>query len=99
MSSLEFIESLVSSLAWPVAALVIVLMFRSELAGLFSSQMRRLKAGPVEVEWDRQLAEAEVDIDQPGVPRVSDGQPVGPIAEEFAQLARASPSAGACQAR
>ncbi len=91
----NFIRAL-ASLAWPVFALVVVLLFRSQITDLLSSGMRRFKAGPFEVEWDRQLSEAEAELDQPGVP--APPAAVGPLSEELAGVARAAPAAGVMEA-
>lgn len=98
MSTLEFVESLVQSLAWPVAVLVMVFMFRVQIARLLTSQMRRVKAGPIEVEWDRQLSEAQVELEQPGVASTDGTAPMGPISEELESVARVSPAAAVMEA-
>lgn len=67
MSALEFIGSLVDSLAWPVAIIVIVLILRSPLSGLLAGPVKRWKAGPsgVGVEyWEEQLSEARRDLEE-----------------------------------
>jgi hypothetical protein len=92
----NFIRAL-ASLAWPVFALVVVLLFRSQITDLISSGMRRFKAGPFEVEWDRQLSEAEAELDQPGVPPPP-AAGAGPLSEELAGVARAAPAAGVMEA-
>jgi hypothetical protein len=91
MSILQFIASLASSLSWPLAVLAIAILFRVKIAELLSGGITRLKAGPIEVEWDRTLSETRVELDQPGVLSLNtDGVP-GPISEELANLARISP--------
>lgn len=62
MDLLTFITKLVDSLAWPVVALVLGLVFRRKLITLIPT-LRRLKAGPVEAEFElaakQALANAE----------------------------------------
>lgn len=55
-----FFASVVGSLAWPLVVLLIVLLLRRQLIGLFDGPLSRLKLGPggVEAEWDRQLEAA-----------------------------------------
>lgn len=63
----EFITSLIGSLAWPTAVLVLAWMFRSSLGRLLSGDIKRWKAGPagVEVEyWEKTIAEARQDLAQ-----------------------------------
>jgi hypothetical protein len=96
VSKLEFISSLVRSLAWPMAFVAVALVFREQLRGLLSTAgLRRVKAGPLEVEWNRQISEAEVELEQSGVPSPSFG---GVISEELGPVANASPDAAVMEA-
>lgn len=56
MDTRQFIASLVSSLVWPTAVVVLVVLFRHRITELFQQLPRRVKAGPFEVEWDRTVA-------------------------------------------
>lgn len=58
----EFIASLVGSLAWPVAVVVLVALLRSQVGGLFAGTLQRLKVGPggAELEWARVERKAAV---------------------------------------
>jgi hypothetical protein len=51
----DLIASLVDSLAWPAAVVVLVVALRHQLGVLFEAPLQRLKLGPggVEAEWDR----------------------------------------------
>ncbi len=51
----DFIASLVDSLAWPAAIVVLVLVLRQQITGLFDGTLQRLKLGPggAELEWAR----------------------------------------------
>jgi len=51
MDWLTFVSKLVESLAWPVVALVLGLVFRRKLVALIPT-LRKLKAGPVEAEFE-----------------------------------------------
>jgi hypothetical protein len=61
----QFVASLVSSLAWPVAVVVILLLFREQLRKLLDTPLKRLKAGPsgVELEFDRIISEAAAQVE------------------------------------
>lgn len=63
----ELVASLVGSLAWPTSAAVIALLFRRQVASLLEGPLRRLKAGPIELEWPEAVAELaeSVIVDEP----------------------------------
>lgn len=62
MDILQFIASMVNSLAWPAAAIVMVIILRRPIAALLRrGQVKRLKAGPAGLEleyFDEKLKEA-----------------------------------------
>jgi hypothetical protein len=101
MSWMEFIASLVSSLAWPATVVVAVVLLRRPLTkGLRTGVLRRLKAGPggVELEWDRALEEAKTELaeEQPPADALTDqvsGETAADFLEEMRQLASISPEA------
>lgn len=97
MSVLEFIAAMAKALAWPAAAVIVAVVFRSQLRGLLSQPVRRFKVGPIEAEWDRTVAEAQVELDQPGVPTPS-LPPTGPVSTELAEVAERSPTAAVMEA-
>lgn len=88
----------VASLAWPIVAIVIVLIFRRQIASLLTQGVRRVKAGPFSVVWDRQVSEVETELDQPGIPRSDAGPRRGPVSEALAGVAQASPIAAVMEA-
>lgn len=56
MSWLDFISRMTGSLAWPLAAIIGALLLRRPIANLLAhAPLKRLKAGPIEVEIDRTL--------------------------------------------
>ena len=57
VNGLAFIASLVHSLAWPAAIAVAVIVLRRPIGVALGRGVRRLRAGPVEVEFDQELAE------------------------------------------
>lgn len=101
MNMLEFVASLVQSLAWPVAAVVIVLVLRAPLARALSGPVKRWKAGPsgVEVEyWEETIEAARAELEQaapaaaalPGVDndlvRLVEVSPRAAVMEAFARI-------------
>jgi hypothetical protein len=98
MSGFQLTASLVSSLVWPFVV-VIVLIFlwtrRTEIGKFFSNNsisrgrpLRRIKAGPLELEWD-QLVELTTDK----VKDISGLYEPGPISERLRPMAREDPAA------
>ena len=62
MSTEQFIASLVDSLAWPVALVLVAVVYRDQLRGLLTGQLRRLKAGPIEAEFDRLISHVRTEV-------------------------------------
>lgn len=94
----EFIASLIGSLAWPTAVLVMAWMFRASLGRLLSGDIKRWKAGPagVEVEyWEKAIAEARQELaqDRASAPAEVAAAEVGPreFRHEMTELAAISP--------
>ena len=58
-----FVAAIVQALAWPAVVLVIAIIFHSQIKALMSEQLRRFKAGPVEVEWERQVVRVETLVE------------------------------------
>jgi hypothetical protein len=65
---MEFVAELVSALAWPVVALAALVVLRRPLERWLRERPTRIKAGPVELQWDSLISKAQADLDQPGVP-------------------------------
>jgi hypothetical protein len=68
MSWREFIAQLVSALAWPITVVAALVFLRRPLERWMRERPSRIKAGPVEVEWDSVISKVQADLDQPGVP-------------------------------
>lgn len=56
MDWLTFISKILEALAWPLAAVALVALLRKEIRQ-FLPLVKRLKAGPVEAEFERELKE------------------------------------------
>jgi len=63
MDTKQFIASLAGSLAWPAAVFGIALLFRKQLMELLSGPLRRLKAGPLELEFERIISTVQAQIE------------------------------------
>jgi hypothetical protein len=53
---------MVGSLAWPLTTGAVLVLFRAQVRALLSAPIKRVKAGPIEVEWDRQLEAIEQEL-------------------------------------
>ncbi len=94
MSGLEFTSSAISSLAWPVAAVIIAVLFRTQIAGLLN-KIRKFTWGDKAVDFAEQLDKAEKTAQ--AIPPNPDVQPAPPVQgmpdERFEQLVALSPNA------
>lgn len=101
MNGLAFAASLVQSLAWPAAVVVIVIFLRKPIRTVLSQALlRRVKAGPLEMEFDQ--VQAEVRDELARSPELADAQvpasasqavaPVSSLREELSTLAELSPA-------
>jgi len=57
-----FVASLVHSLAWPAGVVAVVVVLRKHIEVALSRGVRRLTAGPVEVEFDQIQAEVREEL-------------------------------------
>jgi hypothetical protein len=87
MSALEFI----AEIAWPVTILVIVLIFRRSILDMLSGQLlTRLKAGPVEANWERGVSEIRAELAH--APEPAAGRPsTGSLLADLGSLAERDP--------
>lgn len=92
MDWLTFISKLIDSLAWPVAGIVLGLMFRKKLLDLIPS-LRRVKAGPLEAEFEtatKQVLASTADLTaKQHAPGVSETSPKPTVEDAAAKLLRA----------
>lgn len=59
MDCLTFIASIIKSLAWPVVVAISVLVFKGEIVKI-APKLRRIKAGPVEAEFERDVEQLKL---------------------------------------
>lgn len=100
MDGFEFVASLVESLAWPIAAVVTVLILRTPLARALSGPVKRWKAGPagVEVEyWDATIEALRGELSPPVEPPGGTATTAG-LEEELTAVAAVSPRAAVLEA-
>lgn len=91
MSAAEFI----ASVAWPVTALAVAVMFRAPITEALRAAGGRVKAGPFELEWKRSVSTVEADLGLP--PSISEGK-IGGAAGKLDELAEKSPVAAIVEA-
>jgi hypothetical protein len=58
----EFVASLVASLAWPLVGIVLIVVFRHPIRSLLNGEIRRLRVGPFEAEWERKAGEVREQL-------------------------------------
>jgi hypothetical protein len=61
---LAFVASLVQSLAWPAGVVTLGIVFRRPIGEALRRGIRRLRIGPVEAEFDHQIAEVRQELQQ-----------------------------------
>jgi hypothetical protein len=107
VSTFQFIASLASSLAWPAVALALGLLvwfkradlvrLSKEYSGDARRPLRRLRAGPLELEWDKLIektadtvegidSEAPVPADESTIDIGLANSPVAVVLEAFARV-------------
>jgi hypothetical protein len=94
----QFIASLVNSLAWPCAVAVVAVTFRRQIGALLSSSLKRLKAGPVEFEFDRVIASTEANLGLDAGTAAAAERPQFSALSDLAPVAQASPAAAVLEA-
>lgn len=95
MDTLTFISKLLEILAWPGTVVTLVLLLRKELRQLIPL-LRKLKAGPVEAEFEREIASIEQAAQPPALPPAPSSS--SPRKLELFELVRNDPRAGILQA-
>lgn len=105
MGALEFVSSIVDSLAWPVAAVLAAVVLRKPIAEwLRSATIKRVKVGPTGLEletWDETLREVKAELavghsvtaSAGEIPLPERGAALEEFAEEMRKLAAIAPAA------
>lgn len=96
---MAFVASLTHSLAWPAGAVVVVIVLRRPIGRALNRGVRRLKAGPVEVEFDQELAEVREELRKsPELAAVEVPALAGRLSDDLARLAEISPRSAVMEA-
>lgn len=96
MDWLTFVEKLIGHLAWPVGAVIIIALLRNEIKQLLPF-VKRLKAGPVEAEFERQVKELSATAElQPQL--VPPPQHLSPEKQMLLQLVQLNPRSAILEA-
>lgn len=64
----QLISSLVSSLAWPSAVVVVAMLFRTQLKTLLTDRLRHIEAGPLKADFDALGSKVEATLGRAGIP-------------------------------
>jgi hypothetical protein len=97
---MQALLTFIAALAWPLTVIVVVLVFRNEIATLLRSPgAKKVKAGPFEMEWAPVMArlEAEVESAQPLAAALVPAA-AGNLVAELADLARIAPAKAVMEA-
>lgn len=96
MTVLEFVASLVSSLAWPSVVVIAIVLLRGPITILLPL-LRRLKYKEIEVEFAETIRDLREDVD--ALPQVPGGAPLRvPEEEKLLKMAAVSPRAAVLEA-
>ena len=99
MGWLAFVASLVHSLAWPAGVVVVVVVLRKHIGVALDRGIRRLKAGPVEVEFDQIQADVREELARsPDLAEAPVSVASQSLREELSRLAEVSPPAAVMEA-
>jgi hypothetical protein len=92
---LTFVSKLVDALAWPAVVLILAFSFRDKISQLFRL-VSKLKAGPVEAEFSREVQELRKDAES-GVQAALSAAAL-PHQQRLLKLAESSPRAAIIEA-
>jgi len=96
MDWLTFIAELFKALTWPVVVVAVVLLLRREIRDLLPF-LKRLKAGPVEAEFDREVQEIKSGVETQ-LPSIPPSVTTSPEQQKLLQLAEVNPRSAIIEA-
>jgi hypothetical protein len=68
MTTMQFIASLIGSLAWPLGVVTIAVIFRDQIRRLLTRPVSGVRVGPFEMKWDLERVEVAASVGpQPAV--------------------------------
>ena len=62
MTTMQFIASLVGSLAWPLGVVTIAVIFREQIRRLLTRPVSGMRVGPFEMKWDLERVEVAASV-------------------------------------
>ncbi|MBU6956914.1 hypothetical protein KRR23_04040 [Pseudomonas sp. CVAP len=89
MDWLTFTTKIAEALAWPIASIAILVLLRTQIAGLLPL-LKRVKAGPLEAEFERELKVLRDSTEQQLNP-VKGSDTLYPMEEKLYRLAEVNP--------
>jgi hypothetical protein len=108
MSGFQFMASLVSSLAWPVIIMILLAFIwikRDDISKSLNLRatpqgrtLRRLRAGPVELEWDQLIDSTAEQVSEVPPATTSGSGSAGLVRQELNEIARNVPTAAVLEA-
>lgn len=92
---LAFAASALHSLAWPAGVVAVAVMLRRPIGIALSSGIRRVRAGPVEIEFDQKVTQVSAELRRTSGPATQDALALAVTLpdDDLARLAEASPVA------
>lgn len=100
MDAFSLISSIVQSMAWPVTTVFIVFLLRSEIKLLFKF-VSKIKAGPVEASFEREVKQLEQDAKiepPPTTTATTSERKIGNDDEKLLQLSSINPRSAILEA-
>lgn len=95
MDWLTFTTKIIEALAWPVASIIILALLRKQVTGLLPL-LKRVKAGPLEAEFERELKELRNESQQASPQQATDT--LSPREEKLYKLAEINPRSAILEA-
>jgi hypothetical protein len=98
MSWLDFVSRVISAVAWPLVAVFALILLRQPLKRLLTDHpLKRVKVGPLDVEWTREIAEAETELGAGGT-LVQPGPDATSLVKDLEAEARKAPAVAVLEA-
>lgn len=97
MDWLTFTSGLVLSLAWPLTAIMIVLMLKSSIETMIPN-VKKFKAGPIEAEFEKAEFNREVKVLRESADDLIDDKPLNQHEKKLYQLSEVNPRSAILEA-
>lgn len=96
MDTLTFTAKIIESIAWPIATVILVVLLRAEIQSLLPF-LKRLKAGPLEAEFERELLELRTTVEFEPVQQPAE-KPLSIAEQKLLQLIEINPRSAILEA-